>query len=104
MSKGIFGIEVVRGYYDVNNFTKGMPIRITIFLPPLGFNQCLLYSRAANETAEPLFVSYYGTNYYVFKPDSDMLNGLLRAYTILPILIPFRTQLAPATLATVSIS
>jgi len=76
MSKGVFGIEVVRGYYDINNFTKGMPIRITIFLPPLGFNQCLLYSRAANETAEPLFVSYYGTNYYVFKPSSDVAQWI----------------------------
>jgi hypothetical protein len=36
-----FRFEVVKGYYDLNNFSRGTPLNITVFQPPLGANQCL---------------------------------------------------------------
>jgi len=65
-----FRIEVLRGYYDMGNFSQGTPLVSTVFLPPLGFNQCLGYIVAANHTAPPLFFSL-SNNYYVFMPMSD---------------------------------
>jgi len=65
-----FRFEVVKGYYDLNNFSKGTPLDITVFQPPYGSNQCLFYIRPANETAEPLFY-LESQNFYVFKPLSN---------------------------------
>lgn len=65
-----FRLEVLRGYYDLNNFSKGTPLVFTVFQPPFGFNQCLFYVRAANSTAPPLFY-LYSQNYYIFKPLSN---------------------------------
>ena len=65
-----FRVEVLRGYYDLNNYSDGAPLVFTVFQPPLGFNQCLVYIRAANSTAEPLFF-IYSQNYYIFKPLSN---------------------------------
>jgi hypothetical protein len=65
-----FRVEVLRGHYDLNNYSEVTPIVFTVFQPPLGFNQCLVYIRAANSTAEPLFF-IYSQNYYIFKPLSN---------------------------------
>ena len=65
-----FRVEVLRGYYALDNYSEGTPLVFTVFQPPLGFNQCLIYIRAANDTAEPLFY-LYSQNYYIFKPLSN---------------------------------
>ena len=65
-----FRIEVLRGYYDLSNFSKGTPLDFTVFRPPFGMNQCLFYIRAADHNAPPLFVSY-SKNHYVFSPMSN---------------------------------
>lgn len=66
-----FRLEVLRGYYDLNNFSKGTPLVFTVFQPPFGFNQCLYYIRASNSTAPPLTIPY-SRNYYLFSPESNV--------------------------------
>lgn len=68
----VFRIEVVSGYYGLNNFSKGTPLDIFVWQPPFGYNQCLLYVRAANAAAQPLSDSAYGQNYYIFSPQSNV--------------------------------
>ena len=64
-----FRTEVLKGYYDSGNYSVGAPLVFTVFQPPLGFNECLLFIRAANDTAQPLFVG--SENYYIFSPLSN---------------------------------
>jgi hypothetical protein len=65
-----FRVEVMRGYYDMSNFSGGTPLVFTVFEPPFGYNQCLIYVAATNPSAQPLFQSDSQNN-YVFKPDSN---------------------------------
>lgn len=73
---GVFGIEVVKGSYNLNDFSQGTPLNIFVFVLPLGFNQCLFYIRGANSTGPPLWVPWYGTNYYVFNPKSNVAQWM----------------------------
>ncbi len=74
-----FRTEVLAGYYDLGNFSKGAPLVFTVFQPPLGFNQCLLYIIAANNTAPPLFYTY-STNNYIFSPTSDRAQWIATGF------------------------
>jgi len=74
-----FRTEVLGGYYDLNNFSKGAPVIFTVFQPPLGFNQCLLYIKAANNTAPPLFYTY-SNNYYIFSPTSNQAQWVATGF------------------------
>ncbi|MHB8568514.1 MAG: hypothetical protein ACYC7D_14950 [Nitrososphaerales archaeon] len=68
----VFRIEVINGYYGFSNYSNGSPLDVLPFQPPLGFNQCLLYVRAANSSASPISDQNYGQNYYVFNPESNV--------------------------------
>ena len=74
-----FRTEVLAGYYDLGNFSEGAPLVFTVFQPPLGFNQCLLYIIAANDTAPPLFYTY-STNSYIFSPTSDRAQWIATGF------------------------
>lgn len=65
-----FRTEVLSGYYDLSNFSKGTPLVFIVFLPPFGANQCGAYIIPANNSAQPLFYTY-SQNYYIFSPLSD---------------------------------
>jgi hypothetical protein len=67
----VFRIEVVSGYYGLNNFSMGVPLDVFVWTQS-AFNQCLYYVRAANETAEPLSVPSQGQNNYAFSPRSNV--------------------------------
>jgi len=74
-----FRTEVLAGYYDQSNFSEGAPLVFTVFQPPLGFNQCLLYIVSANNTAPSLFYTY-STNNYVFSPTSDRAQWIATGF------------------------
>ncbi|GEM_PF-5969093 len=63
----VFRIEVISGYYDLNNFSKGTPLHIFPLQSTFGPNECNFYIRAANSSAPPISVPY-STNYYIFSP------------------------------------
>jgi hypothetical protein len=60
-----FRTEVLQGYYDLANFSKGTPVDFTVFQPPFGYNQCLFFIDYG-----PLF-STISNNYYIFEPMSS---------------------------------
>jgi hypothetical protein len=68
----VFRIEVVSGYYGLNNYSLGTPLDIFVWQPPYGFNQCAYYVRSANYTAPVLSVPPNDQNYYIFRPSSDV--------------------------------
>jgi len=73
----VFRIEVVSGYYDLNNFTEGTPLDVFIWQPPYGMNQCLFYVIEPNTPPEaPLSVPSEGQNNYVFAPKSDVAQWI----------------------------
>jgi hypothetical protein len=66
-----FRTEVLRGFYDSRNYSKGAPIVFAVIQPISGPNQCLFFIQAANGTAPPLFVGPDNQNRYDFNPMSD---------------------------------
>ena len=67
----IFRVEVMKGYYDLSNYTIGTPLIFTVWLPPFGYNQCFTYIKYTNYNTAPLYSPQYPLNYYVFKPLSS---------------------------------
>jgi len=66
-----FRVEVMKGYYDLTNFSSGTPLVFTVFEPPFGYNQCLIYVAATNPQAEPLFEPDAQNNYNFSPYGSD---------------------------------
>lgn len=68
-----FRTEVLKGYYDSGNYSEGVPVVFTVFQQPPGAspNMCLSFIRAANDSAQPLFVGSEGENRYDFSPMSN---------------------------------
>src|SRR4029077_6417463 len=66
-----FRTEVLRGYYDSGNYSKGAPVVFAVIQPLPGPNQCLFFIQAANDNAQPLFVGSENQNRYDFSPMSD---------------------------------
>ena len=70
-----FRVEILKGYYDSNNFTSGTPLVFTVFEPPFGYNQCLIYVSATMNSAPPISDTI-DQNLYVFKPLSDQAQWI----------------------------
>jgi hypothetical protein len=66
-----FRTEVLKGYYDSGNYSKGAPVVFAVIQPIPGPNQCLFFIQAANRTAPPLFDGSENQNRYDFSPMSD---------------------------------
>jgi len=67
----VFRIELVSGYYSLNNYSMGTPLDIFVWQPPYGFNQCAYYIRSTNDTAPVLSEPPNDQNYYIFRPSSN---------------------------------
>jgi len=74
-----FRVEVIKGYYDLGNFSAGTPLVFTVFEPPFGYNQCLIYVAATNAQAPPLFQSN-SPNYYLFNPSSNNAQWIVYGF------------------------
>ena len=68
----LFRIEVVSGYYGLNNYSVGTPLDVFLWQPPYAFNQCAYYVRSTNYTAPVLSVPPNDQNYYIFRPSSNV--------------------------------
>lgn len=73
-----FRTEVLLGYYDLKNYTKGTPIDFTVWRPPIGPNLCNGFITGLNNhgfsvlpSAYPPLFTYYSNNEYIFSPMSD---------------------------------
>jgi hypothetical protein len=73
-----FRTELLQGYYDINNYTKGTPIDFTVWSLS-GPNECLGFVTGLNGSSPPLF-TFYSQNSYNFGPMTDraqwVANGL----------------------------
>lgn len=69
-----FRTEVLQGYYDLNNYTKGTPIVFTVWRPPFDAspNGCLSFITGLNGSASspPLFI-LDSESQYTFSPMSN---------------------------------
>lgn len=60
---GPFGIAVLRGFYDIDNYSKGTPLKIFPSLPQAGINPCNYYIRES---------AWLSSTVYSFEPRSDV--------------------------------
>jgi len=68
----VFRVEVLSGYYGLNNYSKGTPLDVLVWFPPYAFNECPYYIRPANDTAEAFTLLYQGQNNYAFSSRSNV--------------------------------
>jgi len=75
----VFRVEVLHGYYDLNNYTNGTALDIFNLQYPAGVNGtniCLYFIRG---NAPPLFLTY-SENYYIFKPHSNEAQWIAHGF------------------------
>jgi len=74
-----FRTEVLQGYYDLNNYSKGTPIDFTVWPPGGGPNYCLGFVTPLDNdsvfASTPLF-TFYSNNEYIFSPMSDQARWI----------------------------